>query len=172
MVITDDGRCLCNKRELAAVLGVSERTLTEWQEQGLPIEVIGGRGLDNQYDTAKVIEWRIQRALAGQSRESGKERLERLQAEELEMRIAERAGRLVPAADVERRWTEAITAARTDLLTLGDRLKARLDGTYRVNVDPTIIDTEVLSCLNKLALRGPELAGAEDAEHKEEEAEA
>lgn len=160
MIIGDDGRCVVNKRELAAIVGVSERTLTEWQEQGLPVELVGGRGLDNQYDTAKVIEWRIQKALAGQAKESGRERLERLQAEDLELKIAERAGRMVALADIEPAWTDGITAARADLLAVADRLKTKLDASYRINVDPALIEAEVLQALAKLAGRGPQLAGA------------
>lgn len=149
---------IVNKRQLAEILGVSERTITDWQGHGLPIEAIGGRGLDNQYDTAKVIEWRIQRALAGQKNETGKERLERLQAEDLEMKIDERAGRLVAVADIETMWTSGIVAARAELMTLADRLKDKLDSTYRINADPTIIESEVLQALSKLAGRATELA--------------
>lgn len=156
MIISDNGRCLVNKRELAAILAVSERTLTEWQTQDLPIELVGGRGLDNTYDTGKVIEWRIQRALAGQAKETGKERLERLQAEELELKIEERVGRLVAVGDTEPLWTEAITAARGELLTLPERLKVKLDATYRINVDPAEIEAEILPALTRLAAKAGE----------------
>lgn len=155
---------IVNKRTLADVLGVSERTLTEWQDGGMPIESIGGRGLDNQYDTAKVIEWRIQRALAGQKSETGKERLERLQAEELEMKIDERAGRLVALADIETMWASGIIAARAELMALSERLKDKLDATHRINVDPVVIEAEVLQALSKLSGRAAELADVDDAE--------
>ncbi len=86
------------------------------------------------------------------------ERLERLQAEDLEMKIDERAGRLVAVADIETMWTSGIVAARAELMTLADRLKDKLDSTYRINADPTIIESEVLQALSKLAGRATELA--------------
>lgn len=153
---------ICNKRQLADIVGKSERTLTEYQDQGLPIELLGDRGTENQYDTAKVIEWLIQRALAGQARESGRERLERLQADDLEMKIDERAGRLVSVDAVEQLLAGGIIATRSELTGLADRLKAALDGAYRVNIDPVLIENEVLQTLNKLAARAEELARLRD----------
>lgn len=46
-----------NKKELSSIFGVSERTLTQWQKQGLPVEKQGGRGQSNTYETVDVIKW-------------------------------------------------------------------------------------------------------------------
>lgn len=144
-------RVIVNKRQLADIVGVSERTLTEWQDGGLPIELVGGRGVDNQYETAKVIEWMVQRALAGQKSETGRERLDRLQAQKLEMDIAEQAGLLVSTQHIEPMLTDAIVAARGELLALSERLKGKLDALYRINMDPAIVEGEVLVSLKKLS---------------------
>ena len=149
---------IVNKRELAEILEMSERTLSEWQQQGMPVELIPGRGLDNQYSTAKVIEWMVQKALAGEKKESGTERLQRLQAEQIEYSLAQKSGELVAAADVERLWTAGILAVRTELMALGDRLKRKLDNEYRINVDPTLIENEVLAALAKVADQSGDIA--------------
>lgn len=162
MQVTDDGRCLVNKKELAPILGVSERTLTEWQDQGMPIEVVGGRGFENTYDTVKVIEWRIQRTVAGAARETGREKLERLQAEKLEIEIGRQTGEVVLASEIESRWTDAVVGARGEMLNLAHRLKDKVDAAYRVNSDPALFETEILGALAKLAGRAEEFAGADE----------
>jgi len=92
---------LVNKRELALILGVSERSLTEWQRNGLPIALDAGRGASNQYDTANVIAWMIARELAGAAKETNRERLDRLQGDKIEMDLAKARGVLVPIEEVE-----------------------------------------------------------------------
>ena len=46
-----------NKRDLASKLGCSERALTTWQQQGLPVLEHGRRGQSNTYDVAAVLAW-------------------------------------------------------------------------------------------------------------------
>lgn len=92
---------LVNKRELALILGVSERSLTEWQRNGLPIALDAGRGASNQYDTANVIAWMIARELSGAAKETHRERLDRLQGDKIEMDLAKARGVLVPIEEVE-----------------------------------------------------------------------
>lgn len=45
------------KRDLAAKLGVSERALTTWQGQGMPVLEHGRRGQPSRYDLAAVLRW-------------------------------------------------------------------------------------------------------------------
>ena len=48
---------LVNKSELSDLISKDVRTLTNWQKQGMPIAVEGGRGKENLYDIAVVMEW-------------------------------------------------------------------------------------------------------------------
>ena len=54
---------LVNKFELAEIIGKSERTITTWQKNGMPISVDGKRGEANQYDSQEVIDWFVQREI-------------------------------------------------------------------------------------------------------------
>lgn len=54
---------LVNKAELAEIVGKSERTLTTWQKNGMPIAHDGARGEQNKYETSEVIEWMIEREI-------------------------------------------------------------------------------------------------------------
>jgi hypothetical protein len=46
-----------NKSELARKLGCSERALSLWQKEGLPVLEHGRRGQPNVYDLAAVVAW-------------------------------------------------------------------------------------------------------------------
>jgi len=42
---------IVNKKELAEIIGISERSLTEWQKEGLPVaSYADNRGQANEYD--------------------------------------------------------------------------------------------------------------------------
>lgn len=45
------------KRDLAKKLDVSERTLTSWQNEGMPVLEHGLRGQKNSYDLSAVVRW-------------------------------------------------------------------------------------------------------------------
>lgn len=105
-----------NKVELAEILTVSERTLTTWQEDPLfPIKFRGERGESNEYDTGEVIAWWIEREKGKIRVENPKDRLARLQSDEIELRLQERRGVLIPAGAVEPAWASLVGAARSYL---------------------------------------------------------
>ena len=156
---------IINKRQLAEIHGVTQQTVTDWQKDDMPIESVGGRGTENQYDSAKVIEWRIQRAVAGKSKLTPQDRLYSAKAEEQEDKNLVRAGVLVPADEIEPVWAAGALAMRSDLLGLGARLKASLDARYSVDIDQEMIDSMVFGALQKLSERP--LPDEEDGEIEE-----
>lgn len=117
---------IVNKRVLSDVLGVSERSLTDWQKQGLPIEFSAIRGAENEYDTAKVIKWMIAKELAKIQLQSPKERLDSLRADEVELRLAERAGQLLIASDVQTLWSTVIATTRMELESFVDGIDSKV----------------------------------------------
>lgn len=147
---------IVNKKQLSEILGVSERTLTDWQDQRMPVEYRGGRGSSNQYDTARVIEWMIQRALAGEKQETARERRDRLEADMLELKLAREAGLLVSTTEIEPIWQNAILAARTELMGWAYRLKGEIDDAHGVQVNLQFLVDAVDQALTKLAERPPE----------------
>lgn len=119
-----------NKAELSEILGVSERSLTEWQDEDppMPIEKRADlRGQSHEYDTAKVILWLRQRDLRVAGIESARDRLANLQAEEIELRLAEKRGQLVPTDKVEPMWNAMVSAARSYLRAEVNRLAQLLN---------------------------------------------
>jgi phage terminase Nu1 subunit (DNA packaging protein) len=146
---------IVNKNQLADVMGVSERTLSEWQEDGLPIKSVGGRGLENQYETAEVIEWLVQRAVAGKSVLTPRDRRDLADAQLSELELARESRKVVSIEEVLPLWEAAVLAARTDLLGLGPRLKAAIDARYGIDVEQEMIDAPVRDALQKLSERPP-----------------
>ena len=142
---------LVNKRDLSEIIGVSERTFTEWQkEPGFPFEINGGRGVGNSYDTAKVIQWMIERDIARRSAEKPRDRLDRLKADMVEVDLAERLGQLAPAALFERAWSDHIIAAKTELLSLPLRLVGEIHALHNITVDTDLILVQIEASLAKL----------------------
>ncbi len=70
-----DGRSV-NRAELASICGVTVVTIDAWRQKGCPYVERGGRGKEWIFDTAAVIDWRLQRAVtdavSGYEDESGK----------------------------------------------------------------------------------------------------
>jgi terminase small subunit / prophage DNA-packing protein len=142
---------LVNKRELAETIGVSERTFTEWQRDAtFPIEASGGRGAENAYDTAKVIQWMIDREVSRRAGEKPRDRLDRVKADMVELELAERLGQLAPAAMFERAWADHIVAAKVELMTMGHRLVADIHSLHGVAVDSDLILSRVEEACTKL----------------------
>ena len=71
-----------NKGQLQEILGVSHQALTDWQKEGLPIEVVAAvRGQQNQYDTEVVIRWLMQREVAKAQARSPRDELDAVKTE-------------------------------------------------------------------------------------------
>ena len=152
-----------NKSQLEDVLGVSHVTLTEWQDKGLPIEVRASRkGQSHTYDTAAVIAWMIKREMDKVGSEVVRDRLTRLQADEVEMRILERRGQLIPVEQIEPAWIAMVTAARSYLRQEPDRLAHLLDAMDGIDAKRDLIAETFDDFLRKLSTFDPEDAGAPD----------
>lgn len=143
---------LVNKKELAEILGVTERTLTEWQKnQNFPIEIVGQRGQPNQYNTEKVIRFMIERSMAGQSQESQRERRDRLEGDRLELDIAQRCETLLVAEEYEKALTSLVYGIRNTILQGDSTLKMQLDSLYGIDIDEDVLNEHSRSILQQLA---------------------
>lgn len=124
-----------NLTQACLLLDKKEDTLGKWFAKGCPVERPGG---GYAIKISEVFDWRIQyeRTLlqaadtTGQAGvmhlEAERAMLARSQREAVEMANATRRGELVEAAGVLREWQSLISACRAKLLSLGDKLAARL----------------------------------------------
>lgn len=157
---------IVNKKELAEIIGISERSLTEWQKEGLPVvSYADNRGQANEYDTVAVIRWLLQRELERLNKEKPRDRLDRVKAELAELERDEKLGQLAPAAMFERAWGDHVLAARTEFLTMPEQLAAELTATSGVEIDPDTIAAYINRALEKLSNYGAENNGDDSRNH-------
>jgi phage terminase Nu1 subunit (DNA packaging protein) len=142
-----------SKADLSEIVGRDERTLTRWQNDGMPVIEFGlGRGNENQYDTEAVIQWLMHQASLNGKKESSRDRLDRVRANREELALAKDLGEVVIAADLVERFEAMITSAKVELLnTFPDALAAELSARYGVEVDDLLIRDPIESILRRLS---------------------
>lgn len=97
---------------IADMFGVSRETIDNWQQDGMPVEKRGGPGVPSEYDSVACINWLLDREVKKVQAEKPQDRLARLQADKIELELAEKRGLLLPADQIEPKLRAAIIAAR------------------------------------------------------------
>ncbi|MEE4461286.1 terminase small subunit [Azotobacter chroococcum] len=146
------------KAQLCEIVGRDERTISRWQNSGMPVLEVGlGRGNENEYDTQVVIEWLVQVAQQRGEKESVRDRLDRIKGDREELALAKDLEQVVIAADLIERFEAMITAAKVELLnTLPDNLASELSARYGVEVDDQLIREPIEAILRKMADYDPD----------------
>lgn len=122
---------IVGQKEIAELLGVTARTITEWQATGMPIAVQGGPGVPGEYDAPACIRWLVEREVRKVQGENPRDRLDRLRGDELEMNLARERGKLIEAGTVEPAMQAAIVSARERIYGEPARIAAVLEGKSR-----------------------------------------
>ena len=152
-----------NKAELEQVLGVSHQTLTEWQEQGLPLKRKGARGEENQYDTAEVIAWYTEREVRKvrtlSPRDEGIALDNRLKA----LTLAEKERVLVPVAEIEPLWEGWVRTAAAFMAGRHSRFAAMLEAAPGLEAKRELLKASDTEFLTKLGVEGERMQNEVDA---------
>lgn len=165
MTTTPDGAAvIVSRHQLAAILGVNPDRISEYTAAGLPLIHRGGRGQGaSRYDAIACAQW-VRRHRPGMlDALQERARKDRAAAEMTELKIAERRGQLIDAAEAERAWSGHVLGARNHLLGLPTRAKARLP--HLSHEDVRTIDTLVRESLEELAAGQGGHPMEEDANH-------
>lgn len=152
---------VAGQERIAALFGVAPKTIVEWQEQGFPVAKRGGPAVPSEYDAPECIRWLVDREVGKVRRESPKDRLHRLQADNLEMTMAERRQLLVSATAIEPAMAAAMVAARERLLQARKRLAAAAEGKTAAQIE-ALLDAEHADFLRRMSRWRP--ADADQAE--------
>jgi terminase small subunit / prophage DNA-packing protein len=155
---------IVNQRELSEILGISQKSLSLWVRDGLPVQLETEAGLANQYDTEAVINWYVAREVSKHSKETEKDRLSRLQGDKIELELATMRSMLIPADQIEPAWTGMVVAFRQTLRSLSTRLSHLLVGKDNPDAIRVMLDEEIDLALNKLAIHDESSADRSDAE--------
>ena len=144
---------IVNKRQLADFLGFSEPSLTAWQGEDPPMPVLrhGVSGSENEYSSADVVTWLVERTRRKACTTTPRDRLYLADAELREIELAHKRGELVPAADVEGHWAGLVLGARKALLALPGPLAQRLETSPGVDSKRQVLREEIDRALADLA---------------------
>lgn len=141
-----------NKRELSEITDISQQTISEWQAKGLPYVAGNSRHGGNQYDTAAVIRWLretdVAKACGG---ETPRDRLARVQADRVEMEIAEKRRELIPAGEIGQEWASVIVATRQALLVVPQEVAPLCVGIDDPDPIREILQDAIEEALSRLA---------------------
>jgi phage terminase Nu1 subunit (DNA packaging protein) len=122
-----------SRPELCAIMGVTRSQVDRWVQAGCPVaEKPSGRGGEWKFDTARVIAWRTDRALAEAGGEkpldlnAERARLAKEQADAQELKNRVSRGELLPASEVEGLWQSAAGRCRSILLGIPNSSSERI----------------------------------------------
>ncbi len=138
------------QESIAELFGVAPKTIVEWQEAGFPIAQRGGPGVPSEYESADCVRWYVDREVKKVQAETPRDRVFRLQAEGLELDLAQKRGTLIPADSIEPMIEAAIVAAREKFLTEPSRLSMMLQGRTREDCEE-LLRTAFESFLTRLS---------------------
>ncbi len=115
------GEKLQNRRELALALKKHPQSVTKWAAAGMPVAEPGRKGKPSLYSLTKVRAWlkaREETAKKAGPLDPLQERAQKdkMQAALVEQTLRVRAGKLLPADEVERVWAKEITGVKSIVL--------------------------------------------------------
>jgi phage terminase Nu1 subunit (DNA packaging protein) len=116
-----------NKRELAEAIDVSERTLTEWQGEGMPVLARGGAGAENTYDLAEVVRWACLREIGKRGITSAFDRLNDIRAKREEINLQRDLGQIVFIPDIRPAIQRYINDIMSTLIGLPEKYAPQLE---------------------------------------------
>lgn len=111
-----------NRVQMAALLGVSEDTVTDYARQGMPVETRGGAGKRGEYDAVACLDWWREHR-GRNAKEAAQTRLFQANADTAELKLKVARGELVAVEDVARSGQAHVKAWSAKLLLLPTRLR-------------------------------------------------
>ena len=139
-----------NQQQLAETFGVSDRTIRQWQNEGLPVELQAHGG--NRYRLSDCIEWVVRRRF-GNELIFEKTRLARFQADKTEVEIRLLQLQLLNSVDVESTWSTIRDELREQVETIPQQITPELlDQRHLVDCEQSLEDllNEALAALTKV----------------------
>jgi phage terminase Nu1 subunit (DNA packaging protein) len=140
-------------KDLAKVIGVKDRTVREFADRGLVIRA--GRGRYRLVESVRAYCDHLRATAAGRGGEdeaktltSERTRLAREQADQTALKNAALRRDLVPAAEVERAWSEILRRVRSGCLAIPSRVRQAL--AHLTAYDVQAIDAEVRAVLAEI----------------------
>jgi phage terminase Nu1 subunit (DNA packaging protein) len=150
---------LIGQAQVAALFGVSLKTIDSWQRAGMPVAVQGGANRASEYESAECLSWHMAREVARVScAESPRDRVFRLQGDLLERDVSALRARLVAVDAITPLWQSALAAARTMTVESLAVIMTRLEGVTGRAAAEQVLGEEIDAMLRRLAAWRPRAA--------------
>jgi phage terminase Nu1 subunit (DNA packaging protein) len=149
---------IVNKNQLAEIVGVTSRTLTEWQKEGLPFAP--KRGRENGYNTAEVIEWIVAKEVSkklvlsdGQAIDADYERArkDREMADRIAMENRVRRGELMEIEQVKKGWIDILSTVKSRILSLPSRSASKVASEKKAELCNEILMQDCRNILEEMS---------------------
>lgn len=131
---------IVNKRELAELLGVSDQTLSEWQEQGMPVEERGGPGVSGRYNVPACVRWASRREIDKRVGPSSFDRLNLVKAKREEIALQRDLGEVVFVKDIRPGLRRYVSDILGTLLAIPEKHAHILEVTEGVDGKRQVLD--------------------------------
>jgi terminase small subunit / prophage DNA-packing protein len=136
---------IVNRIKLAEIFGVAADTITAWAKRGCPVIQRGAKGVEWQFNTADVIQWRVSELTETSAEpvggyDEGQARKMQADADLAEIKRDKERGKLIElqiVADVVR---GEYATVRTRLGSLPGILAPRLDSSRALEFQPVIAE--------------------------------
>lgn len=127
------GGKIVNRQGLAEFFGVSLPTVDAWVRSKVPYLQKGGKGREWQFDTAAVVDWRIQQAEEASNKklaslEAIEKETARVKLEQEKLKLAKAKSLVVPMDQMERRLAIVFAEIRTNMRNVPGRVSSLLLG--------------------------------------------
>lgn len=122
------------KSELAEIFSVTERTMTNYVNRGMPVE------MDGSYDLRECVAWYFAENADQHQLDRERARLARAQADRTEAANAERASELMETTQAGAEVGEMLADFRDRLAQLPAALSRVIDPKYRKRLGPAVRD--------------------------------
>jgi terminase small subunit / prophage DNA-packing protein len=160
---------IVNKTQLADIIGRTEEWITQAQkDQTFPVVERGRGRAGNKYETSDVIHWINRRAvdnLVGDKIdiEEAKRRKIAAEAALAEVELAITQGKLIPADQIEKAWSEMIMACRSKLLSIPTKASPEVFAAENLTEVKVILKQSINEAINELSVSAGDPEQVSDA---------
>jgi phage terminase Nu1 subunit (DNA packaging protein) len=160
---------IVNKQQLANILGKSEEWLTQMQkDQTFPVLERGRGRAGSKYETQDVITWMQTRQvenLIGDKIdiEEAKRRKMAAEASLAEVELETVQGKLIPADQIEKEWSELIMNCRAKLLSIPSKVSPEIFAADDLTTVKVLLKQALQEALNELSVGGSSFSEDSDA---------
>lgn len=151
---------LLNLTEASAMSGVHRNTFMAWVRRGLPYiqKANRNRGVDWQFDSACVIEWREEQAalnavgdITALDIDEARRRKVSAEAAICELNLSKARGDVISLAEVSVVWLDIVSAARSRLLSIPAKMAAILSPKSDPMEIRGLLEAEIEESLDELS---------------------